>query len=609
MSNIDEVKQRLDIVDIVGGYVRLDKAGRNLKALCPFHEEKTASFFVFPDRQSWRCFGCGEGGDMFSFVMKKEGLDFSEALKMLAERAGVSLERKRPVSEDKYTNRLLQLNEEAAQYYHDLLNENPLAEHARDYVNKRELTPEAVADFQLGYSSGDGLKKHLTAKGYSESELLSAGLIGEKDGRRYDLFRNRLIFPIRDMKSRVVGFGARALDDSQPKYLNSPQTAVFDKSGILYGIDRAKKAIREDKMAVIVEGYLDVISAHQHGFANVVASMGTSLTEKQVRVLRGIARILVFALDPDVAGESATLRGIEVARGSLDREVLEMPTLLGTTSRLSAEMRIISLPQGKDPDDVIREDPQEWQRLVDNALPLMEHIINVTASKLDLSKPEGKSEASEQLLPMIAELGDETQREFYLGKLAGLLGVREKVLLDKAAGIRPTRREKVRSAMPRPASVIHAGDPLEERCLSLLIRHDDLRDKAGRLLPEHFERSENREIFIAWRDSSNVDDLYDMINPDLQGHLEMLLLKAEPPVENRAVWEEELVQCIGRLEERRLKLQDEFLTAETIADIKDGEELDSAQLADLQQKSVGINIELVKRMQERTSHSISSSEE
>ncbi len=600
MGAIDEIKQRLDIVDIASGYIRLEKAGRNFKALCPFHEEKTPSFFVFPERQSWRCFGCGAGGDLLSFVMKKEGVDFGEALKMLAERAGVSLARRKETSEDKLTDRLYQINEAAAQYYHDLLLKEPMAEQARDYVGKRGLDQKAIDDFQLGFSLGEGLKKHLLEKDFRESELLTARLLGERDGRAYDYFRHRLMFPIRDIKGKVVGFGARALDESLPKYLNSPQTPIFDKSSILYGIDRAKGAIRERGLVVIVEGYTDVIAAHQHGEANVVASMGTALTEKQIRVLKGLTRRLAFALDPDVAGNAATLRGIEVARRSLDRENLAMPTVLGTTSRLRAEISIIPLPPGRDPDVVIQEDPQEWQRLVDQALPLMDHLIGVMASNLDLTRPEGKSLASEQLLPLIAELENDVEREFYLGKLANLVGISERKLVEMAARLHRTRSEKVGKTTPKDIIPAHStGDPVEEHCLTLLLQYPELRDRAEGLLPEHFERSENREVFVSWRDVSNADELHQMVGIDLEEHLELLLGKTLPPADE-VVWEKALADCIGRLEERRLRLQDDFIASEDVSGIKDGEELDSARLATLQQRTVEVNAELVKKMQERT---------
>jgi DNA primase len=589
MSAIDDVKQRLDIVDIASGYLKLEKAGRNFRALCPFHQEKTPSFFIFPERQSWRCFGCGAGGDVFAFVMKKEGRDFSETLKLLADRAGVSLERKKDALDSKLTDRLYQTNEAAAQYYHTLLLQSPAAESARSYLTeKRNLTLNTIANFQLGYSPDEGLARHLLERGFAEKELFALRLLGEKDGRIYELFRHRLMFPIRDIKGRVVGFGARALDDSQPKYLNSPQTAIFDKSSVLYGIDRAKGAIKEKGLAIIVEGYMDVITAHQHGYTNVVGSMGTALTDKQINLLKKQTRSLAFALDPDTAGDTATIRAIEVARHSLDREDLEMPTWLGTTSKLKAEIKIIPLPRGKDPDVVIREEPEAWQQLVDHALPLMEHIMAVTASRLDLSKPEDKSKASEQLLPLIAELDDEVQREYYLGKLAGLVGVSDKTLRGMAARLHRSHRERILKAEVKTTAASHFGDRLEEYALCLLLQYPELRDRAQELTPEHFERTENRETFTLWALAPNTEMLLDEIGAELKGHLNTLLRRVLPPTTEKAR-ERALAECIRRLEERRLlnlKMQEESLLAD--AEFEGRKE----DIAVLQQKGVEINLKL-----------------
>ena len=606
MSTIDDIKQRLDIVDVISSYLKLEKAGRNFKALCPFHQEKTPSFIIFPDRQSWRCFGCGAGGDLFSFVMKKEGTDFGETLKTLADKAGVSLERKKEAVESKSIDRLYQINETAAQYYHDLLLRAPAAEGARDYaMKKRGLTSKTIDEFQLGFSAGEGLKKHLLERGYSEKELLSLRLLGEKDGRTYDFFRHRLMFPIRDIKGRVVGFGARALDDSMPKYLNSPQTAIFDKSSILYAVDRAKGAIKEKGLVVIVEGYMDVITAHQYGFTNVVASMGTALTEKQIRVLKGLTRSFAFALDPDIAGDAATLRAIEVARHSLDRDNLEMPTWLGTNSKLRGEMKIISLPEGKDPDKVIREDPQAWQQLADHALPLMDHLLAVTASRLDLTKPEGRMQATNQLLPIIGELEDRKEEEIYLKKLANLLGIRERTLEGMAGRLRPTRSEKVSKTETRPVASAYFGDRIEEYCLCLLLQHPELRDKAKELEPEYFERSENSEIFIAWRNTLDFDGLLDIIdNIDLREHAKTLCGKVLPPAEERD-WDRALIDCMRRLEERRLinlKIQEESLLSDAESEGR------SDDIAILQQRGVEINLKL-KETFENTMQTTSSHKE
>jgi len=370
MSTIDEIKERLDIVDVVSAYVTLQKSGRNFKALCPFHTEKTPSFFVFPERQTWHCFGsCGTGGDIFSFMIKKEGLDFGEALKLLADRAGVKLASKQKgQARDDEWERLYSVNEAAAQYYHSLLLDDKQAEFARKYLGQRGISSETIESFELGYSpnSWDALYQHVTSKGYKSADLVNAGLGASKEnGTVHDQFRNRLMIPIKNEAGKVAGFGARTLDGSNPKYLNSPQTAIFDKGGLLYGLDRAKEAIREQNLAIIVEGYMDVLTAHQHGFTNVVAPMGTSLTDRQMNVLKKLTRNISLALDADAAGEQATLRGLAVARQTFSerRDYRERGWLEGD-SRLQGNLKIILIPQGKDPDDVIRENPDEWTRLV-----------------------------------------------------------------------------------------------------------------------------------------------------------------------------------------------------------------------------------------------------
>ena len=357
MGVIDEVKQRTDIVEVIGQYATLTKAGRNLRALCPFHSEKHPSFFVYPEQQSWHCFGaCNTGGDVFSFVMKKEGFDFGDALRLLAQRAGVAIPSKFEREGRKEENEALyQLNDATAQYYHNLLLNSAVGEKARNYVASRGFSPKTTADFQLGFSPGswESLKQYLLERGYTESALLAAGLItASEDGRTHDRFRSRLMFPIHDARGHTIGFGARALDDSQPKYMNSSQAPIFDKSSILYGIDLATPEIRRQDMAVIVEGYIDVITAHQNGIANVVASMGTAVTEKQVSILKRLTKNLVLALDADAAGEEAMLRGVSYE------------------NILGAEVRVIILPEGKDPDDVIKEDAEIWQHLIAEALPV-----------------------------------------------------------------------------------------------------------------------------------------------------------------------------------------------------------------------------------------------
>ncbi|TEU16251.1 MAG: DNA primase, partial [Dehalococcoidia bacterium] len=398
MSVITEVKQRLDIVELVSEYVTLQKAGRNFKGLCPFHSEKHASFFVFPEQQSWHCFGaCGTGGDIFSFIMKKEGVDFGQALRLLAQRGGITLGPLEASSkvEDEKKEKLFQINEAATEYYHHLLSSTKAGGAARSYLARRKVTPEVIKEFRLGFSpdAWETLKNYLLGKGYTEKELAEVGLIIEKEeGGSYDRFRNRLMFPICDIQGRVTGFGARVLDDSLPKYINSPQAPIFDKSSILYGVDKAKSTVRKKNLVIIVEGYMDVLTAHQHGWQNVVGSMGTSLTEKQVGGIKRLTSNITLALDADLAGEEATLRGRAILAYS------------------NAEANVILLPPGKDPDEVISEDPALWEKLVGQAMPILDFAFQSVISKVDINKAKDKSLAVQKLLPSINEIKDPVQQ-------------------------------------------------------------------------------------------------------------------------------------------------------------------------------------------------------
>ena len=456
MSVIDEVKQRSDIVEVIGQYASLKKAGRNLTALCPFHSEKHPSFFVYPEQQSWHCFGaCSTGGDVFAFIMRKENLDFGEALRLLAQRAGVTLPSRieREGGKDE-KEELYQINEAAALYFHNLLLNSPAAEKARGYIAKRGFSPQTVADFQLGFSldSWESLKQYLRERGYDESKLLTAGLlIKAENGKTHDRFRGKLMFPIRDIKGHTIGFGARVLDDSLPKYVNSPQTPTFDKSSSLYGIDLAAAAIRQQDAAIIMEGYMDVITAHQNGITNAVASMGTSITETQVNTLKRLSKNLLLALDADTGGEEAMLRGV------------------GYENTLNSEIRVIILPEGTDPDDVIKKDVKIWQDLVAKALPIVDYTFNMVTSKLDLNTARGKSSAREKLLPVVAEIKDTTRQTHYLGKLASITKDNTHNLETALRELKASQgRQKAKA--PRQETITHALHPLvsntrEEYCL------------------------------------------------------------------------------------------------------------------------------------------------
>jgi DNA primase len=542
MSAIDEVKQKIDIVEVIGQYTALKKAGRNLTALCPFHSEKHPSFFVYPEQQSWHCFGaCNTGGDIFAFIMKKEGLDFGEALKMLADRAGVTLPSRERFEERKEEKEeFFKANEAAALYYHNLLINSAAAAKAKSYLERRGLTPKTIADFQLGYApdTRDALKNYLNEKGHSEETTTTAGLlIKGEDGRTYDRFRGKLMIPICDIKGRVTGFGARVLDDSeQPKYKNSPQSPTFDKSSTLYGIDRAATAIRKQDRAIIMEGYIDVIMAHQEGVSEAVASMGTAITEKQVNILKKLSRNLLLALDADAAGEEAVLRTV------------------GYENILNAEMRVIILPEGKDPDEVIKGDITQWRRLVDKAVPLIDFLFEKTTDELDLSTARDKSGSVDRLLPTIAAINDPIRQAHYLQKLAGLVKVDMNTIKTslnrlksttgrRQEGLRPVASSKIRSTL--------ASSSREEYLLALLLQYNELKIELEGLLPEYFENSENREIYNLWKEIGDVVSLKEKLDPAIQEHLEIIVSKRLPGAGNNI--EKRCIDCAYELKKTYLK--------------------------------------------------------
>lgn len=518
MTAVDEIKTRLDIVDVVSEHVSLKKSGSSYKGLCPFHSEKTPSFIVFPTTQTWHCFGaCGTGGDVFSFLMKMENLDFPEALRRLAQKAGVQLEPLQPRDSElqKQLDRLFDIHAAAAAYFSAALR-SPAGKIGRDYAAQRGLSEDTVQAFQLGYAADEwrSLSNHLLERAYQRDDLLEAGLIIEReDGGYYDRFRGRFIIPIRDSRGRVIAFGGRILGEGQPKYLNSPQTPLFNKGAVLFGLDLAKGAIRAQGYVIIVEGYMDVLQAHQAGIGNVVASMGTALTERQLGLLKRMTKRYVLALDPDLAGDQGTLRGLTVARQTLDRQMVPVPTARGWIryeSRLDADIRIMALPVGKDPDDLLRESPELWQSLVEAAIPVVDYYFNVSRQDLDLNTAKGKSELVQRLRPIVSEIRDEVERTHYIQKLARMVRADETAIRRqlRASSSPRARRQESREAELSPEQPEPGTFALEEHCLAALLRRPEFLDRVDFLLdslsltPLHeddFERVENRALFMAWR--------------------------------------------------------------------------------------------------------------
>ena len=504
---VEDVKAQVPLVDVVSAAVRLQPSGRYLKGLCPFHEEKTPSFFVFPERGTWRCFGCGRGGDVISFVMEREKATFVQAVESLAREAGIALSRQDEVKRSR-NQVLAQINVEAAELFQRLLNESPEAARAREYLAARGLDRDTIARFMLGYAPNrfDTVRSHLGQLGYSPEDLMQAGLLTQGNRGPYDRFRGRIMFPIRDARGRFCGFGARTLSaEIQPKYLNTAQTPIFDKSGLLYGLDLAQQSIRERKQCIIVEGYTDVMMAHQHGETNVVASMGTALTEKHVQAVKSLTTNLVLALDPDAAGSAATMRGLEVARRTFDRVDTQVSVgdVMRLESTLEADIRIAVLPEGRDPDDLLREDSATWQNCVNNAVPFVDYAFRLIAQEHDLSSTQGKRAAVQALAPLINDIGDPVARQQYLKRLTQVLdlGIQSEVLMNLMHTRRPTRRSPAparQNGENRTATNGHEppADKFEQYLLGLLSMHPEAHRLAAEVIDaEDFRHPLHRQVY------------------------------------------------------------------------------------------------------------------
>jgi DNA primase len=581
MSQIDEIKSRIDIVDLVSETVKLRRAGKNFSGLCPFHNEKTPSFTVSPDRQTWHCFGqCSEGGDIFKFIMKKEGWDFKESLRYLADRAGVKLDTFKPEKpeEKEAHERLHNLLEEALTFYRQQLL-SPAGKTALDYLReKRHLTDTTLETFGLGYApqGWETTLTHFKSKDYTEQELMEVGLVSQREsGGFVDRFRNRIMIPIRDELGRMTGFGARILDPNDfPKFMNSPETALFSKSRLLYGLDRARKPIRTADQAVIVEGYLDVIAVHQAGYENVVSPMGTALTEDQLRLLKRFTRKIVLALDPDAAGRKAVLSGLEAARQSLDREQeigFDARGLLKHEARLQADLRVATMPDALDPDEIVQRDPEQWKTLIAEAQPIVIHVMGALAAGRDLDDAKVKSEIAAQVLPLIEDIPNAVERDTYHQRLALFLKVDESSIRGGQVATQKPRRPRypVETPARKREGVSPAATPAippsyrsEAHILSLLLTRPDLLNRldrglqeAGlaRMTPEDFGYTDHQVFFRLVRQSIEQDAhdpdryLLDHLPEALVAAMEALLEQAGEldPVDDRLL--EDLFRAVVKI--------------------------------------------------------------
>lgn len=516
MDQVEEIKQRLDVAEVVGGYVPLKQAGRNLKAPCPFHNEKTASFMVSPDKGIWHCFGCGEGGDIYKFVMKMEGLDFRAALELLARRAGVEL-KSSPVDKAaaKAKERLIAATEWAVKYYQATLVKNPKA---LDYlIKQRRLNKKTLQDFQIGYApdSWEGLTKFLGKKGFYNKELLDAGLAGQKRGI-YDLFRGRIMLTIADAQGRSIGFTGRVLDDGEPKYLNTPQTALYDKSRAIYGLHLAKEAIRQADEVVLVEGNMDVVASHQAGVRNVVAASGTALTIDQLKTLSRLSPNIKLAFDQDKAGLAATERAIE----------------LGQTLGLTLKMVVID--GAKDPDELIQKDVKLWQKAIAEAKYIVDYLFDIFETDYDLTSAVGKRQYTDRLALNLHRLADPVEQDHYIKLLADKTGtspdaVKQKVSQAQPAAVKtPAARKPETPASTTPPLHQNALELTEEMVLALNLAYADSRLSLEDLTDSDFAGPDRQAIFKQLRQAGN--QAADQIAKDLQLHadyVKILTLRGE----------------------------------------------------------------------------------
>ncbi|MCF6095912.1 DNA primase [Thermovorax subterraneus] len=573
---IKEVQDRADIVEIVSNYVSLKKRGENYVGLCPFHSEKTPSFNISPKKQLFYCFGCGIGGNVFTFLMKKENWTFPEALRWLAERVGVKLPEEETLGEVseafKLKREILKINELAAEFYHNNLLRTKEAERARYYLSSRGILAGTIEKFNLGYAlpAWDGLINFMRSKGIEEDALLRAGLVIPKSSGKgfYDRFRDRIIFPIKDVTGSIIGFGGRILDKGEPKYLNSPETPVFNKREHLYGLPLIKKG---ESPIILVEGYMDCIALHQHGFTQAVASLGTSLTEQQAKTLKRYTEEVAIAYDSDVAGQTATLRGI----GVLVKEGLRV--------------KVISLPEGKDPDEFIKARGKEaFEELVKSAQNFIDYKLNSAKKGLDLKSQDGKLKFIKRAVLILAEIEDGVERELYIQKLSDELNIpkntfKEDINKIRAQSLMPNIGSKYKNSQLRDNNkeltkikIISGFYKVERNLLKMMIEDDGVREKVmEKLSAYNFIDLRHRKIaaavfeMVQKNESVTPKDVAVKLkdDPDAAAELANILMANEKQ-------DEEMVDdLINRVKENYLKLaikkiRSEIQRAEKVGEIK-----------------------------------------
>lgn len=571
-SPIDEIKSRLNIVDVIQDYIKLQKAGANYRAVCPFHSEKTPSFFVSPARQIWHCFGsCGEGGDIFKFVMKIEGVEFGDALRILAQKAGVELKKQDPKLQTE-RQRLYAICEIACRFYQKQLGQGESGKEAKEYLQNRGITQDSIDKWRIGYAPDmwHSLSDFLISNGYKREEIEKAGLLlnSEKSGGYYDRFRGRIIIPVFDLSSQVIGFGGRIFkkgitkataggskginkpeqsDIQEAKYINSPATILYDKSRVLYGLNKAGLAIRKKDFFVVVEGYMDAIMAHQGGYENVVAASGTALTQFHLNILRRYSENFYAAFDMDTAGDSATKRGIELAQA------------------LGFNIKVVIMKQGYDPADIILSNPNDWEVSVSNAKSIHDFYFESALSKFDKNTPDGRKAISKMLLPIIKKIPNRIEQDVWIQDLAKTINIREENILEE---LRKTKIETTEIILnkeePKKAPDQKKGrkELLEENILILSAKN-----------PKNLEKITNDEIdlfspaasFAANYFKNNGFEVKEVENNDYKNWMNFLLVRAESEfqhLKSEREMTEEFCSCLKEFKKIIIKAKLDTISAE-----------------------------------------------
>ncbi len=564
-NEIEEIKNRLDIVDLISSYIKLQKAGRNYKAACPFHSESSPSFMVSPERQLWRCFGCNKGGSIFDFIMEIEGVEFGDALRILAQRAGVELKKTDPALTKQLNtqrNRIYQICQLANKFFVKQLEASRTGQKMKKYLIGRGLKEKTIQDWQIGYAPKDWrcLRDFLNSRGYPDSEIEKSGLVikSEKSNLSnpyYDRFRDRIMFPITDINSQIVGFTGRENPD-QPnqnmgKYINTPNTLIYDKSKIIYGLDKAKLAIRKNDLCILMEGQMDVIISHQEGFNQAIASSGTALSEQQIKIIQRYTNNLAMAFDMDFAGETATKR------------VIDLSLAYGFNSR------VIGLPQGQDPADLIGKDKKRWQDSVNSAQHIMDYYINTALNNFDPMTPEGKKNIANQVLPMIKKISNQVEQSHWLQMLSRKIQTPESALIEEMDKMKQDSAFQQNTSQNNNSVEPKKIIPLEEYTLGLLLAHPRQANKCKNYPHTIFSDGNLQKIYKIIKQTKSLTRTKEQISTEYQSQINDLTFKAEAQQEFTEEFEpeKEIDFCLHQLKKRRLqnklkKLNDQIKQAE-----------------------------------------------